>query len=145
MERGCGLGLTNQAQRITALQQVPLLIGLSREVLGELARRAEEMNVPPDSFLTKEGDSGDQFYIVLDGSFVVRRENRKVDTCTKGDFFGEMSLIDGMPRSASVVAEEESVVLVVHRKDFEELLEIPQVAKAVIRELAARLRDSHDA
>ena len=136
--------LINQAQRITALQQVLVLSGLSRAVLRELARRAEEVNVPKGAFIFRQGDSGKEVYVILDGSFVVRRHARKIDSFKKGEVFGALSLIEDMPRSASVVAVEESVVLVVHRKDFEELLEIPRVAKAVIRALAARLREAEE-
>lgn len=136
--------LTNQNQRITALQQVPLLAGLSRAVLGELAHRTEEVEVPAGAYLTRQGAVGGEVYVCLDGTFVVRRHNRKIATRKKGDVFGEMSLIDGMPRSANVVAETDSAVLVVHKKDFEQLLEIPRVAKAVMRTLVARLREADD-
>jgi len=138
------LRLTNQNQRITALQQVPLLAGLSRAVLGELAHRTEEVEVPAGAYLTRQGAVGGEVYVCLDGTFVVRRHNRKIATRKKGDVFGEMSLIDGMPRSANVVAETDSAVLVVHKKDFEQLLEIPRVAKAVMRTLVARLREADD-
>lgn len=134
------MGLTNQAQRITALQQVPLLCCLNRTLLGDLVHRTQEVTVSEGAHLYREGDSGDEVYIILDGSFEVRRDTRRITTSRRGDFFGEMSLIEGMRRTENVVALEESVVLVVHREDFELLLEIPQVARAVIQELATRVR-----
>jgi len=136
--------LVNQAQRITALQQVPLLCCLTRPVVGELARRTEEVKVAKGAFLYREGDGSGEVYVVLDGSLVVRRDRREIATPKKGDFLGEMSLIDGMPHSADVVAQEDSVVLVVHRRDFEELLEIPQVSRTVMQELTSRLRETDD-
>lgn len=136
--------LTNQKQRITALRQVPVLSGLSRARLGELARKAEEVEVPAGGYLTRQGALGSEVYVILDGSFVVRRHTHKVATRKKGDVFGEMSLIDGMPRSANVVAEKDSKVLVVHKKDFEQLLETPLVAKRVMLNLATRLREADD-
>ncbi len=136
--------LTNQKQRITALQQVPLLAGLSRAVLGDLAHRVEEVEVPAGAYLTRQGAIGDEVYVILDGSFVVRRHTRKIATRKKGDVFGEMSLIDGMPRSANVVAEKDSAVLVVHKKDFQQLLEAPLVARGIMRSLAGRLREADD-
>lgn len=138
------LGLTNQAQRITALQQVPLLCCLDRTLLRDLVHRTQEVTVSEGEYLYRQGDNGDEVYIILDGSFEVSRDARTISTSRKGEFFGEMSLIDGMPRGANVVAAEESVVLVVHREDFELLLEIPQVAKAVIGELVARVRAADD-
>jgi len=143
-ERGCGLGLTNQAQRITALQQVPVLSGLSRTVLKELARRAEEVTVPKGAFLCHQGASCDEVSIILKGSFVVRRPTPEIDTRNKGDFIGALPLIEGSPWATNVVAVEESVVLVVHREDFEELLEIPRVARTIMRKLATGLREAEE-
>jgi CRP-like cAMP-binding protein len=136
--------LTNQKQRVTALQQVPLLANLSRAALGELARRAEEVEVPKGAYLTRQGAIGAEVYLILDGSFAVRRHTRQIATRGKGSVLGEMSLIDGLPRSANVVADEDSIVLVVHRKDFEQLLEIPRVSRAIMRTLAGRLREAED-
>ncbi len=136
--------LTNQTQRITALRKVPVLAGLSRARLGELARRAEEVEVPAGGYLTRQGALGTEVYVILDGRFVVRRHTRTVATRQKGDVFGEMSLLDGMPRTANVVAEKDSKVLVVHKKDFEQLLEVPRVAKRVMQSLATRLREADD-
>lgn len=136
--------LTNQKQRIEALQKVPVLAGLSRAMLGDLAHRTEDVEVPAGAYLTRQGALGTEAYIVLDGSFAVRRHTRTVATRKKGDVFGEMSLIDGMPRGANVVAEKASHVLVVHKKDFAELLETPRVAKRVMRTLATRLQDADD-
>ncbi len=138
------MGLTNQAQRITALQQVPVLSGLSRTVLKELAHRAEEVSVPKGAFLCHQGASCDEVSIILEGSFVVRRRSSKIDTRKQGDFIGALSLIEGRPWSANVVAVEESVVLVVHREDFEELLEIPRVARTIMTKLATGLREAEE-
>lgn len=136
--------LTNKDQRIQALQQVPILSGLSRTALGKLARSVREVEVPEGGYLTRQGNTANEMYIVLDGHFAVRRHTRTVATCAKGDFFGEMSLIDGMPRDANVVAETDAQVLVIHRSDFNNLLESPQVGKSVMRTLAGRLRQADD-
>jgi CRP-like cAMP-binding protein len=134
--------LTNQKQRIAALQRVPLFAALTRTVLGDLAHRAEEIEVPAGAYLTRQGALGHEVYIILRGSFSVRHHKRTVATKKKGDVFGEMSLIDSMPRTANVVAEKDSSVLVVHKKDFDELLETPRVTERVMRNLAGRLRDA---
>jgi len=134
--------LTNQTQRIEALRRVPLLAGLSRAKLGELAHRAEEVNVPEGAYLSREGVSGAEVYVVLDGSFVIRKGSRKKATLKTGEVFGEMSLIDGLPRTANVVAERDCVVLVVHRKDFNQLLDSPRITQGIMRSLAQRLRES---
>lgn len=142
IERGDELRLTNQKQRISALQQVPLLAGLSRAALGELAHRAEEIEVPAGAHLTRQSAVGAEVYVILAGSFAVRRGTDKVATLDQGGVFGEMSLLDGMPRSANVVAEKDSAVLVVHKCNFERLLETPRVAQRIMRTLAGRLREA---
>lgn len=132
--------LTNQKQRIAELQRVPLFAALTRTVVGDLARRAQEIEVPAGAYLTRQGALGNEVYVILRGSFAVRHHTRTVATKKKGDVFGEMSLIDSMPRTANVVAEKDSSVLVVHKKDFDELLDSPRVAERVMRNLARRLR-----
>ncbi len=134
--------LTNQTQRVEALKQVPLLAGLSRANLGELAHRAEEVKVPEGAYLTRQGATGAEVYVVLEGSFVVRRGTHKTATLEKGGVFGEMSLIDGLPRSANVVAEKDCVVLAVHKKDFVQLIDSPRVSQGIMRSLAGRLREA---
>ena len=136
--------LTSKEQRIKALQNVPILAGLSRTSLANLARSAHEVEVPEGGYLTRQGNTGDEMYIILDGKFAVRRHTRTVASCKKGDFFGEMSLIDGMPRSANVVAETDAHVLVVHRSDFNSLIESPRIGRSVMRTLAGRLRQADD-
>ena len=121
-----------------------MLSGLSRTVLKELARRAEEINVPKGEVLCQQGADCDAVSIILEGSFVVRRHTHKIDTRKKGDFIGALSLIEGRPWRANVVAVEESVVLVVHGKDFEELLEIPRVARTIMMKLATGLREAEE-
>lgn len=121
-----------------------MLSGLSRTVLKELARRAEEVSVPEGAFLCHQGASCDEVSIILEGSFVMRRHNRKIDTRNKGDFIGALSLIEGRPWNTNVVAVEDSVVLVVHREDFEELLEIPRVARTIMTKLATGLREAEE-
>ena len=134
--------LTNQKQRIAELQRVPMFASLTRTVLGDLAHRAQEIEVPAGAYLTRQGALGNEVYIILRGSFSVRHHTRTVATKKKGDVYGEMSLIDNMPRSANGVAEKDSSVLVVHRRDFEQLLEAPRVNQRILRNLAGRLREA---
>ena len=134
--------LTNQKQRIAELQRVPLFAALTRTVLGDLAHRAEEIEVPAGAYLTRQGSVGGEVYVILRGSFAVRRHTRTVATKKKGDVFGEMSIIDNMPRTGNVVAEKDSSVLVVHKRDFDELMVNPRTTQRVLRNLAGRLRDA---
>ncbi|HIK35596.1 MAG TPA: mechanosensitive ion channel [Thermosynechococcus sp. M98_K2018_005] len=88
-----------------------------------------------------EGDPGDAFYIVLEGSVEVRSErlNQILATLYEGEFFGEIAVLTGMPRSATVRALEETVLFVVHRSAVQRLLQAqPQLAEDIAHELAAR-------
>jgi CRP-like cAMP-binding protein len=113
-------------------------------VLKELAGRAEEVSVPKGAFLCHQGASCDEVFIILEGSFEVRSHTRKIESRNKGDFMGALLLIEGRPWNTNVVAVEESVVLVVHREDFEELLEIPRVARTIMTKLATGLREAEE-
>ncbi len=91
--------------------------------------------------MVKAGDPGDAFYVVLEGTVAVRTGGRKV-VMGVGEFFGEMSLIDGAPRSASVVAESDEVLLmVIPRSAFMKLLESePKITIAILGTLSQRIR-----
>lgn len=91
--------------------------------------------------ICREGDSGDAFYIVLEGSVEVRSEhlNQILATLYEGEFFGEIAVLTGMPRSATVRALEETTLFVVHRSAVQRLLQAqPQLAEDIAQELAAR-------
>ncbi|WNC61405.1 mechanosensitive ion channel [Thermosynechococcus sp. QS41] len=91
--------------------------------------------------ICSEGDPGDAFYIVLEGSVEVRSEhlNQILATLYEGEFFGEIAVLTGMPRSATVRALEETILFVVHRSAVQRLLQAqPQLAEDIAHELAAR-------
>ncbi|MFN4279123.1 cyclic nucleotide-binding domain-containing protein [Thermosynechococcus sp.] len=91
--------------------------------------------------ICREGDPGDAFYIVLEGSVEVRSEhlNQILATLYEGEFFGEIAVLTGMPRSATVRALEETTLFVVHRSAVQRLLQAqPQLAEDIAHELAAR-------
>jgi CRP-like cAMP-binding protein len=91
--------------------------------------------------IVKEGDPGDSFFMVLSGQAKVVVKNRTVNRILPGDHFGEISLLDGQPRSASVVTETPMTVASIDRKGFERLLQNdPDLSLAMLRTLAKRLR-----
>jgi len=95
------------------------------------------------SVIAEEGQPGDAFYLLVDGAAVVNRKGTKIATLGTGDFFGEMSLLDEGPRSATVQLTRDSTLLMVRCEDFAGLInEMPGVAHKLLRGLAARLRDA---
>jgi CRP-like cAMP-binding protein len=94
----------------------------------------------------KEGDPGLEFFVVKSGSVAIRRGNRTLDVLREGEIFGEMALIDSEPRSATVVADSDCVVVPVGEKQFLFMSsETPYFALSVMRVLVQRLRTSNKA
>lgn len=131
-----------------ALSAVPLFAHLREDDLERVARVARERSYPKNSVIVFEDDPGDALYVVMSGQVkvvLVGEDGREVilSTLEKNDFFGEMSLIDDEPRSAHVIAMEDSNLLVVRREDFQqELEESPKIAIGLVRALTKRLRQA---
>lgn len=138
------MAVTNPSTRLPALRAVPIFQGLRKTTLLEVARRATEIAYPAGTVLIREGDPGDALCVIVRGTVEVVKDGRAVAQMTQGDFFGEISLIDGKPRSATVVAVDDVMLLELSASDFQELLNIPLVARAALESLARRLREAHD-
>ena len=91
--------------------------------------------------IVKEGHPGDSFYVILEGQAKVRRGSRTLTKLVPGDFFGEISLLDGGKRTASVVSETEMALLELTQRSFQRLLrDDPMVALKLMEVLARRVR-----
>lgn len=133
----------NKRKQLGLLEVVPLFHGLSTKELARVARVADEVSMPAGSIIAEEGQDGDAFYLLADGAAVVRRSGKKIASLGTGDFFGEMSLLDGGPRSATVELVRDSTMLVMHRKDFALIIaDLPGVARKMLQGLAVRLREA---
>ena len=123
------------------LEEVPLFEGLPKRHLRRVAKLARIRRFAPGSALVRAGDAGRSFFVLLDGTAKVMRVGGRAGRLGKGDYFGEMALLDGAPRSADVVAEGEVLALTIDRSGFTKLLSAePMLAQALLRTLAARLR-----
>ncbi len=126
---------------VPVLQQLPLFEGMSGRHLRRIPAR--EKRFGPGDAIVRAGDPGTAFYVILDGEVRVRPPGRRPVTLKAGDYFGEMSLLDGAPRSADTHAVGEVTTLVVGRAAFTKLLRRePQIVGELLRTLAARLRDA---
>jgi len=104
---------------------------------------------PPNTVIFRDGDPGEHMYVIQNGSVKISKMIRGVEktlaTLGKGEFFGEMAILNDKPRSASAETLEESDMLVVERKTFEALIRgNPEVAVRFIKRLADRLREAND-
>jgi CRP/FNR family transcriptional regulator, cyclic AMP receptor protein len=126
--------------KIELLKRVPLFAGCSKKELGEIALVADEIDVGAGKVLTREGDSGREFFVLVDGAAEVRRKGRKVRTMDSGDFFGEIALVSSRPRTATVTATAPARLLVVTDRAFRELMQkMPSIQMKVLTALADRL------
>jgi CRP/FNR family transcriptional regulator, cyclic AMP receptor protein len=123
------------------LAAVPLFSELPRRQIARLTRAAKIQRLPAYTRIVAAGQRGDSFCLILEGSATVRATGRRPVLLKAGDFFGELSLLDGLPRSATVEAQEEVLLARIGRKDFLRLVQRePKVALALLKTLAARLR-----
>ena len=134
-------GRVSQDDKIDRLEEVGLLAECSRRQLRAIARISEVIEVPEDTVLARSGAAGEEFFLILDGSARVEVSPRKRSRLKPGEYFGEMSLLDGGPRSASVIAETPLRLLVIKRRDFSTLLrEAPELTQSLLATLSRRLR-----
>ena len=126
--------------RVARLRAVPLFAGCSDEELRFILTRVEEMDFPAGRVLCKKGESGGDFFVILEGQAEVEASAGK-RMLGPGEFFGEIALLDGGPRTATVTAETDLVVEVVAQRDFYSLLtNAPTVTRKILSHLGARLR-----
>jgi CRP/FNR family cyclic AMP-dependent transcriptional regulator len=146
-ERRGELHMPQQMSRelVDVLAGMPLFAGLPRRHLNRIAGLATAKRFPPGTRIVKVGDPGEAFFVILDGKVLVRAGGRRTALGT-GDFFGEMSLLDGQPRSATAIAQGEVLVMMVTRSKFQKLLvSEPRIAIAVMSALSLRVRALQDA
>jgi CRP/FNR family transcriptional regulator, cyclic AMP receptor protein len=125
------------------LAGVPLFSGLSRRHLRRLAERADVASFHAKEVIVKQGQPGGTFYAILEGEARVSQGSRAVATLGPGAFFGEISLLDGGPRTADVVAETPVTAIRIFKRTFDTMLtEEPGVAAKVLAVVAGRLRDA---
>ena len=125
-----------------ALAQVPLFAGMPPRFLKRLADKMDEQRFMEGATIVRQGEPGDIFYVLVEGEAKVKDANgRTLSRLIPGDFFGEISLMDGGPRTATVVAESNMTVLALSRKDFSALLRSePKVTVGLLKHAAALLR-----
>ena len=127
-------------RKVELLASVPLFAECSRRELRQIAEAADEVVVPAGTVLTKEGSSGREFIVIVDGAAEVRRRGRKVNELGSGDFLGEIALVSRGPRTATVRTTQPAHALVITAPSFRSLLRrTPSMQWKVLEALAERL------
>ena len=128
-------------QKIEFLKKVPMFSTLSNRHLLEIARHTELVPVKPGEVLARQGAKGLEFFFIVDGKAQVQKNGKRIRQLTSGDFFGEISLIDQEPRTATVIADTDMTLLVVNKKSFDTLLDtVPDLQRKIILALCKYVR-----
>jgi CRP/FNR family cyclic AMP-dependent transcriptional regulator len=127
-----------------AIPTVPLFSSTGRRDRQTIARLADTVDVPARKTLTREGDLASEFFVILDGMAVASRDGEPVAILGPGDFFGEIGLLDGPRRTATVAAETPMELVVVGSREFRSLLEAFPAIRAEIKAAAAERREGSD-
>jgi CRP/FNR family transcriptional regulator, cyclic AMP receptor protein len=132
-------------EKLEHLKRVPLFAKMGTRELERLGALADEVEVGLDTVLAEQGRVGHEFFIVLEGRVMVLEGRTPVRTLGPGDFFGEIALIESVPRTATVRAEGIVRLLVIGHREFNALMdEFPTVRSAVMDALAERVRRTED-
>ena len=130
-----------KAEITELLSRVPLFSGCSQRETAAIGRAAKEVHRRQGSVLARTGEAGVGFFLLVDGTASVLVNGRKRTTLEAGDFFGEISLLDGGPRSADVVADTDVTMLGLTAWVFRGVLEqYPSIAQKMLVSMAGRLR-----
>lgn len=132
--------------KVALVEKIPLFEGLSATEIRQIARLVAEREVPADTQLVKAGELGGQLFVIIDGEAVVRTRPGRTKVLKAGDYFGEMSLIDGLPRSATVQAAKPTRLLVLGQRDFWGMVDgTTSIARKIMETLCRRLREAEGA
>ena len=132
-----------QDDKIERLEEVAIFHSCSRRQLRHIARIADVFDAPAGTVLARTGEPGDEFFLLLEGTARVEVSPKTKRQLQPGAYFGEMSLLDGEPRSSTVVAETPLRLLVINRRNFFTLLaEVPGLTQNLLATLSKRVRQA---
>jgi CRP/FNR family transcriptional regulator, cyclic AMP receptor protein len=122
------------------IKSVPLFSQCSRKELAALAHEADELTVPEGKELTRQGERGREFMVIVDGCAKVVKDAQTVNELGPGDFLGEIALLSDVPRTATVTTTTETTILVLTDRAFRRVADqIPSVHESLLAALTARL------
>jgi len=127
--------------KLELLKAVPLFADLDERSLDAVGVLAREIEVPADHILMLEGEPGDAFYVIVEGTIRVERAGGVARSMTAGGFLGEIALLEGGPRTATATCVTDCRLLVIHRHEFDRLMSaLPHIERRI---RTASLRRPH--
>ena len=138
--------LRRSSQKMELLKKVPMFNNLSQRHLREIGKHADQVKVEAGSVLAQQEKKGWEFILIVDGKARVVKNGKVIRQLSEGDFFGEISLIDGEPRTATVISDTNMTILVVNKTSFDHLLDnIPGLQRKILIALCQYLRSAEKA
>jgi CRP/FNR family transcriptional regulator len=127
--------------KVDLIRSVPMFAKLGRAELEQIAALVDEIDVPAGRVLMRQGENGQEMFLVVSGRFRIERNGETIAERGPGSALGEISLISEGPRTATVTAEEPSQVLVAARREFHTLMDgHPQIRAQILEGLADKIR-----
>jgi CRP/FNR family transcriptional regulator, cyclic AMP receptor protein len=124
------------------IKSVPLFSHCSRAEIMALAGESDELTIPSGKELTRQGERGREFMVIVDGAAKVEKDGQLVNELGPSDFLGEIALLSDVPRTATVTTTTETTVLVLTDRAFKRVADkIPAVHESLVAALSARLQD----
>jgi len=127
------------------LKDSSIFQGIPAKELIHIANNLKEVNLSSDKFLFKDGDIGDSMYFIIKGNIKILKGDLELVTLKKGDYFGEMALLDGEARSADAVSVNDSILLKLDASDFDKIMySNDKIVKGILSMLSQRLRKANN-
>lgn len=125
------------------LKEISIFSECSNKELRAISKLLTQVSVKSGRILTTQGDPGREFMIIVSGQATVRRDGKVLATLGPGDFFGELAVIAGVPRNATITADTDMVIEALNRREFSSLLdESPKIAKKILVGAVTRLHEN---
>lgn len=122
-----------------------MFAGCTKDELDEIDRLTDEIRIPAGRTVIRQGDLGQEFALIVEGTADIVKDGEVVATIGPGTYFGEVALLESITRTASVVAATDLVLEVLDRRGFNTLLDdLPQLSRSMLRGLAHRLAELED-
>jgi CRP/FNR family cyclic AMP-dependent transcriptional regulator len=135
-----------RSYKMDLLRNIALFRPLSQSHLNAIAKYTDPFEARAGKILTRQGQHGLEAFIIVDGRARVERDGRVIAQVGPGDVLGELSVIDGKPRTATVIAETPMTLMVIRRRDFRSLREtVPGLQEKLLATLCERLRQADQA